>query len=339
VDNVNSTAQIIAALEGMGEVLTKRTDKGNVSVDNKVLLPLADMNDRFEELGAREPNPLAKAIIMSKRAGKWKSAYAENFLKFRDSNDFLHPSINQLQARTARMSITDPALQTLPKKDKMIRRAIVADEGHELVAADYKSMELRVLAAGAGVKEMLAAIREGRDLHDYTATLIYGPEFTTFQRGAAKAVGLGKVFGGGANTLSLQTGIPVAEVSYAIKEYERVYPEVKAFSQRLTREAYRNGFKVITASGRQLPVDRTRTYAVVNYWVQSTSRDIMAAAMMRCEEAGLDIRLPVHDEILAMAPKGEGEEVARELGRIMSTEFRGVRIDTDYEVKGASWGG
>src|SRR5690606_10630577 len=134
VENVNATRQIAEALTGMREELTETTKTGAVKVDKAVLLRLADLDSKWRRLNRREPNVLADAIIRSKRAAKWKTAYTDTFLETADEEGRVHPFINSMQARTGRMSITRPALQTLPSKESMIRKCMLADEGHRIVA-------------------------------------------------------------------------------------------------------------------------------------------------------------------------------------------------------------
>src|SRR5690606_20488949 len=71
VDSVNSPKQVGEALLGMGERLTEKTASGALAVGKDVLLPLADLDTQWHRIGAREPNPLADAVLRSKRAGKW----------------------------------------------------------------------------------------------------------------------------------------------------------------------------------------------------------------------------------------------------------------------------
>jgi DNA polymerase len=55
--------------------------------------------------------------------------------------------------------------------------------------------------------------------------------------------------------------------------------------------------------------ERQHTYggSLVENIVQAVARDIMAAAMVRCEASGIyEIVLTVHDEIVAEAPIGQG---------------------------------
>lgn len=340
VANVNSTQQVSAALVAMGETLTATTDSGALKVAKEVLLPLADLDRDWKRIDAREPNPLADAVLRSKRAGKWRESYAQAFLDLRDADDRVHAFIGGLQARTARMSVSRPAFQQLPSGDWKIRRAIIADPGFTIGGIDYQAVEMRVLAALADVRVMKEAIARGEDLHAFTASLVYGPDFTPRQRGLMKGVGFGKVYGGGAVTLSRQTGAPIDLVRSAVAEYDRVYPEIRRYGKRLQGRAEFGKKEVITPAGRHLPLDRDRLYAATNYMVQSTARDLLAQAIVDVFDAGLGeyLLLPVHDELITQTPTADADEINREIGRLMESDFLGVRIESDVSVYGPSWG-
>lgn len=340
VENTNSTAQVSAALLAMGEKLEEKTDSGNDKVDKAVLLPLADMNEQWERLEAREPNPLADAVLRAKRANGWGTSYVQAFLDLRDSDDRLHASIGGLQARTARMSISRPPLQQLPSGDWKIRRALIADDGHLVIASDYAQVEMRVLAALCQDETLMEAIKSGVDLHSFTAEKVFGPDFTKTQRKISKAIGFGKVYGGGVATVSRQTGASPSAVKPAMAAYDATFPGIKRYGQRLQRRAEYGKKEVITVSGRHLPLDKDRLYAATNYVVQSTARDLLAQAIVDIFDAGLGehLLLPVHDELVAQAPAHEAEEVVQEIGRIMGSDFYSVPIVSDPEVYGRSWG-
>lgn len=341
VTSVNAPAQISAALEGMGEILTETTDSGALKVDKEVLLPLADLDRKWQRIGAREANPLAEAVLRAKRAAKWKTSYADAMLALRDADGRIHPDIASLQARTARMSISRPPLQQLPSGDWVIRRAMQAEPGCVVGTVDYQAVELRVLAALSGDAQMTAAIHAGRDLHGFTAELIYGPGFTEYHRKVCKGIGFGKVYGGGPDTLSRQTGAPLDQVKAAIRAYDRAYAGVRRYSKRLQNRAEWGAKEVITPSGRRLPLDRKRLYAATNYMVQSTARDILAEALLRLDERGLTdyLRLPVHDEVVFVAPAADAQDIGREIQTAMAVEdFYGVPLTTDLEIGGRTWG-
>ncbi|GAB1641792.1 DNA polymerase [Krasilnikovia sp. MM14-A1259] len=340
VANVNSPTQVAQALLAMGEALTERTSSGAPKVDKNVLLPLADLDLQWQRIEARRPNPLADAVVRSKRAGKWAESYAQAFLDLKDSADRLHPFIGGLQARTARMSVSRPPLQQLPSSDWTIRRSFIADPGQLIIAADYQAVEMRVLAALSGDETMIRAIADGVDLHSFTAEKVFGSGFTKLHRKIAKAVGFGKVYGGGAATIARQTGADMSAVKSALAAYDATFPEIRRYARRLMNRAEWGRREVVTPSGRHLPLDRDRLYAATNYVVQSTSRDLLAQALVDLFEAGLGdhLLLPVHDEVIAQAPAPDAAEVVREIGKVMESTFYGVRIESDPEVYGLSWG-
>jgi DNA polymerase-1 len=341
VTSVNSGAQVSEALLGMGVELTARTDAGAWVVDKNVINPLAGLDLKGEPIGDVPVNPLAEAVFHAKRAHKWQSSYVQKFRDGMDANGLIHPFINTLQARTARMSITgDLAAQTLPSSDWMIRRAIVGEPDERFFSVDFKAIELRVLAALADVRRMKEAIAAGRDLHDFTAELIYGPGFTPKHRKTSKGVGLGKVYGGGADTLARQTGAPLADVKHCLSVYDRIYPEIGRAGRRWQREARANGLMSVSVTGRILPVDAHRLYTVTNYQCQSAARDVLGQALINMREAGLlpYLRLPIHDEVVGVAKRSEVEDVVREVERCMTMSLGGVPIDAEGEIGGQSWG-
>lgn len=341
VANINAPKQVAEALLRTGEDLRERTPSGAWKVDKSVLAGLADLAlDLHTRVGARDPNPIAEAVLLSKRAAKWSESYVSAFLNSRDSEDRLHASINGLQARTARMSISDPPLQQLPSGDWKIRRCLVADPGKVIVASDYSQVEMRVLAALCGDETLQQAIVSGADLHDFTAERVFGPGFTKAQRKIAKAIGFGKVYGGGAATIQRQTGADMPAVKGALAAYDATFPGIKQYADYLQRLTGYGSRPVITPTGRRLPLDRDRTYAATNYVVQSTARDLLAQALVDLDKAGLGdhLLLPVHDEIVAQADAVDAEAVVKEIGDVMDGVFKGIPIVSDPEVYGASWG-
>lgn len=352
--SVNSPAQVAERLLDMGETLTERTDSGAFKVDKAVLLGLADLNAQWKRIGAREPNPVAEAVVRAKRASKWRTSYAEAILNGRDEADRVHPSLGGLMARTARMSVSNPPLQQLPSSDWTIRRCFIGGPGRSMAGVDFQAVEMRVLAALANVRAMKQAIVDGRDLHSFTVAMVEGLDPLEVERRIAagdkglaksrkllKGVGFGKVYGGGATTLARQTGADIDNVKRAIAAYDNVYPEVKKYSRSIQSAASFGRREVVTPTGRHLPMDRDRSYAGVNYMVQSTSRDLLAQALVNVEAAGLldYVLLPVHDELILEAPTSDIAEITELVRLQMETTFMGVPVGADAELFGKTWAG
>ncbi|WP_232110008.1 DNA polymerase [Streptomyces buecherae] len=330
VENPNSNAQLAEALKGFGFELTKRTPKGQLAVDDSVLNSI--------------DHPLAKAVLSAKKAGKWKVTWFDRALAGRDAQGRVHPSINSLYARSARMSITGsiPA-QTFPAGDGYVRHSFLAEEDHVTVTIDFGNMELRVMAAASGDPVMLDAFRNNADLHNLTAIAAFGPmpEGATKhpKRKAGKGTNFTVGFGGGWRAVSSQWGIPEEDAKAAVKAFWDTYKGVKAFADRLSAEARKTGY-IYTATGRKLPVDKGRPYAALNYYIQSSARDITARAILELHKAGYTpwIRLPVHDELVFSFPRERAAELAEKAARIMEFVFQGLLIPAEAEIGERSWG-
>ncbi|MFJ2402477.1 DNA polymerase [Streptomyces xanthochromogenes] len=89
-----------------------------------------------------------------------------------------------------------------------------------------------------------------------------------------------------------------------------------------------------------MPVGRERVYAALNYFIQSTSRDITARALIELDRAGYTefVRLPIHDELVFSFPRERAAELAEKTARIMEMTVKGLLIPVDAEIGERSWG-
>ncbi|MFF1450137.1 DNA polymerase [Streptomyces sp. NPDC058274] len=320
VENVNSDAQLIAAFQRFGVKLTKRTPKGNFSMDAEVL-------DSID-------HPLAEAVKKATKAAKWRKTWFEAALNGMDSEGRVHASVNPLQARTARMSISGAiAAQTFPAGDGYVRSAFLAEEGHVSVSIDFGNMELRFLAAESRDPVMIDAFLNDKDLHQITA------DAAEVSRKTGKQANFLTVFGGGWKALMTNAGVTEEVARRTIKAFNDTYTWVDKLSKKLMSEAKRYGY-IYTITGRRLPVDKSRAYAALNYYIQSGSRDITARAVLNLDKAGFTpwIRLVIHDEIVFSFPKERAKELTEQAARIMEFTVKGVLIPAEGEIGDRSWG-
>ncbi|UGL62007.1 DNA polymerase I [Microbacterium phage Skylord] len=347
LQNLNSTAQVADALLRSGAQLiernapTKANPAGSFKVGKEVLLPLAGFDEYWNPIeGFENPNPLAEHIALGKRDFRFADAYLGKFLDLMDENGRIHTNITGLEARTSRMAASDPPIQQLPAGDWKVRRAIVADPGNDFFSTDYAQIEMRIVAQLAGIRKMKEAILNGLDLHGYTAELAYGPGWTKQNRTHMKGAGFGIVYGGGAKGLAPKLGISYTAATRVVQAYNRVYPEIKRYSNKLQRDAKANGMVLRSPTGRILALDRDRTYAAINYMVQSTAADVLKNALEALFSAGLGdyINMPIHDEFVGQAPKADVADVAKEVARVMQTTIGDMILESDAEVYGSSWG-
>lgn len=306
------------------------TDKGKPSLSKDFLPPLVAKYSDTPEVG----EVLLAINEIAERSNL--ATNLNNFLSYMDIEGRVHPEIKTLKARTARMSVVSPAMQTLSKTDPRLRGSFIADPGMSLVSVDFSQVELRVAAALSGDPVLAEPILAGEDIHSDTARRIWGPDFTPEQRQLAKIVNFGSVYGGGAKTLSRQTGISIPEAQEVVTMWRSTYPVLSEFANTL---AQRNSVK--TPTGRVLPVDHDRRYAALNYMVQSTSRDLLVIAVLRIiHYLGVPSSafwMLVHDEVVLQVPTDLAETVAEEVQEVMATTLYGIPIVAEAKVLGHRW--
>lgn len=110
--NINSTEQLANTLLGLGATLRERTNTGKYKVDADILRALLD-----DPYSNGKVKSFIHCVLVAKQVLKRRSTYTEAMLREADSEDRVHPAINSLAARTARMSVREPALQQLPTQD------------------------------------------------------------------------------------------------------------------------------------------------------------------------------------------------------------------------------
>ena len=208
--NLNSPKQLAQALfEKMGLPPRKKTKSG-YSTDAETLESL------------RSYSPVVEDILQYRTYQKLNSTYVEGLLKVIGPDGRMHSTFNQTEARTGRLSSSEPNLQNIPIRTKLgsrLRQFFIAGDGCKLVDADYSQIELRILAHISGDETMKNAFLTGQDIHRSTAAKIYGLplEMVTPQlRSSAKAVNFGIVYGIGAFSLARDIGVTVKEAVLAM---------------------------------------------------------------------------------------------------------------------------
>jgi len=331
-------AQVVKMLQERGAVLTHKTKSGAISVDDEAL---AEVEPSFPDI--------VKPLREWRTKSRLVSSYLDNMLSM-NVDGILHPSVKPLGARTARMSVTEPALQTLPR-GRTIRDAFISREGQTLILADYEQAELRVLASFAHETSMIEAFMRGEDLHRWVASQAYQKtteEVTKPERQVSKNTQFARVYGAGNAKIALTAGVPVAVIDQFVMRYNQLFPGIPEFTNATIREVLSTQFNgeskcgyVETILGRRLPVEHNKSYVGVNYKVQcSATADLLKLKLVELDAAGLGefIRLPVHDEIMFEVPDDQLDEVEEVVRRVMpETKLFECPITVDVE-RTKCWG-
>jgi len=286
---------------------------------------------------------------------KLKNTYVDPLPELVDENDGrLHTHYMQTVAATGRLSSTNPNLQNIPirtPKGREIRKAFVPkNDDYELLAADYSQIELRIIAALSGDKNMIEAFKEGHDIHAATAAKVYGvsmEEVTREQRSNAKAVNFGIIYGQSAFGLSQNLGISRKEAKSIIDSYFEQYPTIKKYMEQAKEEAKKKGYvETIEKRRRYLPDINSKNAIVrgyaernaINAPIQGSAADIIKIAMInvykRMKKENLTSRmlLQVHDELVFDVIKSEKEQVASLVKECMENAVK-IEVPLDVEME------
>lgn len=117
-----------------------------------------------------------------------------------------------------------------------IRRCLVADPGHLILSADFDQIELRIAAALAGEQILIDAAKRGEHLIKTSAVKLWGVDYNPDQYRYTKNVTYGWLFGGGAKTLSEQTGLPIGECQKMTTEYGNTFKALNAYKRSETQK-------------------------------------------------------------------------------------------------------
>jgi len=196
--------------------------------------------------------PVIDALLNYRKTNKLISTYGEPIIeKIHEVTNRLHTDFRQMVS-TGRMSSSKPNLQNIPKKQKF-RSCFVAKEGYVLITSDMSGAELRILGNLSKDPIFIDSYANGIDLHTKTASGVFNvpmDEVTKDQRGAAKAVGFGIVYGMSKYGLARRLKISEPAAQKIITGYLNTYKHVKQFLAESGRNAVRNRYSR-SISGRK----------------------------------------------------------------------------------------
>jgi len=327
--NLGSPKQLGEILFNQLELpVLRKTPKGAPSTAEDVLA----------ELALDYPLP---AVLMEYRGlSKLKSTYTDKLPEMIDPRTGrVHTSYHQAVTATGRLSSSDPNLQNIPirtEEGRRIRQAFIAAPGHQIVAADYSQIELRIMAHLSQDTGLLTAFAEGLDVHSATAAEVFGVGIDAVsgdQRRKAKAINFGLIYGMSAFGLGKQLGIGRNEAQEYIDLYFARYPGVADYMARTRESAHQTGY-VETLRGRRLYLpeinarNRQRQQAAertaINAPMQGTAADIIKMAMLAVDAWLMDSKInarlimQVHDELVFEVESGAVEELSETVSQLMS---------------------
>ncbi len=289
-------------------------------------------------------HPAVAALLEYRQVAKVTSNWGGDWAR-----RVVHPATGRIHADwrqivgTGRIACSEPNLTQVPK-DARYRCCFGGAPGRTLVVADYSQQELRILAAVSGDEALTEVFRRGGDLHRTTAALAFGvaeDAVTPAQRGAAKALNFGLMYGMGAAGFARSTGTTLAQAQATMERYFAAFPGVAEWLAAAEATGRRTG-RVRTVLGRVRAIDASQGSTVTlsrNAPIQGAGADMTKLALAEVDRrlaarfgarapAGASVSnasgvgqrrstlrpdglvLVVHDELVAEVPADAAEEAA-----------------------------
>ena len=321
------------------------------------------------------PHEIGKLIIEARETNKTHSTFLRPYLEFSAKSGRIHPHINQLRSDdggtvSGRLSMANPNLQQVPARHEVIgplvRSLFLPEEGELWASNDFSSQEPRLLVHYAslldlpGSETMVDAYRNNpdTDFHQMVA------DMAGIKRKAAKTIGLGLMYGMGVAKLATQLDLSHEEAKELIDTFHKKVPFLKGTVNSVMRRIDHPaaGGAIRTLLGRKcrfplwepmqwgvnkaLPyeqavveygprIKRAGTYKGLNRLIQGSAADQTKMAMVALHEAGENLLLQVHDElVLSVKDRAQAERAAEIMANCVKME---IPSRVDVEV-GPNWG-
>ena len=364
-----SLPELRLALSALGVPLTALTETGEITTAEEFLL------EARAELLEQRVAPTDSRIAFLDYLFAWRtnakmlSTFLDPELLYLDEVcpqiPRIHPTFSVHIPPTGRYSSEGPNFQNQPKP---IRGIYIARPGHELVAGDWDSGELRLAAYQSGEKTLIDAFDafdagKGPKIHRVNAKDIFNlplEQITDAMYRAGKSFCYGIIYGSGPKTgyESCRPEMPDMPYSNFLKCYEnfkRKRSQLFNWQADLLRLASRQGFI-------DSPILKRRRYffemaledtpeaaAVLNMPCQSGLADVVSLANIRMDEVVMKYRkrlrsrevcaqlAQVHDELLFEVPTRLAREFARDFKATceapVDEAHRHWRMPVEVEIK------
>lgn len=310
-------------------------------------------------LAMEQGNEVAKLLLQRREKSKLKGTYVEPILAItEETGGVLYYNFNQTVARTGRLSSSDPI--NMQNQPSVMRQFYRARPGFKFVVADYKQVELRLLAHYSQDSALLKAFHEGRDLHQETVDMLGLEQWLPKKqaRTSAKRANFGYAYGVWIETYRRQVYVDT-EGNLALSPQQAKdilvglqtrYHEAETWKKAQTLTHRQRGYaRTLDGRLRRLPHITSNNWGIrayaerqgINVLIQGGVADIIDRALVRLSKfRAKDFRLQVHDEVVYEVRDGQLEfarnQIKCELEKAASYYKLSVPIEADIFV-GDTW--
>jgi DNA polymerase I-like protein with 3'-5' exonuclease and polymerase domains len=295
--NLGSRQQIAERLMLLGWKPKKKTDKGHVIVDEKVLseihnIPEAKLINRF--------------LMLQKRI-----AQVNSWIEGIKEDGRVHGKVITNGTITGRMSHQSPNMAQIPAVyspyGKECRALWTVNKGYKLVGVDASGLELRMLAHYMNDKDYIYEVVNG-DIHRANQAAA-GLE----SRDKAKTFIYAFIYGAGSAKIGSIIGGSTADGERAKEKFLRATPSLRSLREKVERVAQRRWVRGLD----QRKIIIRHPHAALNTLLQGAGAIVMKYALTLLEQYVINKQIKafpvvnVHDEFQYEVEESRAEEFGR----------------------------
>lgn len=197
-------------------------------------------------------HPFTEALLDYRHFNKMITSFTSTLPGLRSSKDNkIHAHFNQMgkeenNVRTGRFSSTDPNLQQIPSREKVMRMMFQASPGYVIVGGDYSQQEPRVLTHMCRDPKLIETYNNNKDLYAVIASMVFKKDYWECMehwedgspnpegkatRSKCKGLVLGVMYGMGAKLMSTMMGITLDECVKILEEFFKMFPTIKKYTE------------------------------------------------------------------------------------------------------------
>ena len=326
--NLGSRQQIGERLMKLGWKPKKKTDKGHVIVDEKVLSEIKNIP---------EAKLINEFLMLQKRIAQvssWVEAIKED--------GRVHGKVITNGTITGRMSHQAPNMAQIPAVyspyGKECRQLWIVEKGYKLVGVDAKGLEIRMLAHYMNDKEYTHEVING-DIHT-TNQVAAGLE----TRDAAKTFIYAFIYGAGSKKIGSIIGGSERDGERVKEKFLRATPSLRSLREKVDAITSTNRRWLKGLDQRKIIV--RHPHAALNTLLQGAGACVMKVALTLLEQYVINKRIKaypvvnVHDEFQYEVEENRADEfgkLAVQAIRDAGTKLK-LRCELDGEYKiGNNW--
>jgi DNA polymerase I-like protein with 3'-5' exonuclease and polymerase domains len=342
--DIDKDRQLAAAIDAAG------------LVDTWILTPGGQKSVAMPALKATlKDRELFTALRRRSMMSTYINTFASGMLRLSEADGNMHVIFNgtrrdhgdgaMVGTRTGRLSTS--YLQNMPKPSDLTRELglpnmrsyIVPESGLIVLVRDYDQQEFRIFAHYEDADAKDRYLEDPHlDFHDMA-----------LERKPIKNLGFGILYGQGLGLTAERMEADVKTAKLIRDVYFTMLPGIRTLQQELMARGAANE-PIRTWGGRVYYVEPSKyveskgriidfAYKLLNLLIQGSAADCTKESMIRADDAGVDQRLQVHDELLAMAQRGDASKrTMKRLREAMETAEFDVPMLSSAKWSSKSWG-